>query len=182
MSRIGKQPIEIPTGVEIKLEANQIIVKGPKGTLTQQLNPVVIITQDGSTLMVTVKDPEEKSNKSMWGLFQRLISNMVTGVTTGFTKQLEINGVGYRAVVAGKILNLQLGYSHPIDYQIPDGIEISVEKNIVSVSGSDKQVVGQTAAEIRSLRKPEPYKGKGIKYTDETIKRKVGKQAAKGAA
>ncbi|MDD2806939.1 MAG: 50S ribosomal protein L6 [Patescibacteria group bacterium] len=182
MSRIGKQPIEIPTGVEIKLEANQIIVKGPKGILTQQLNPAVIITQDGSTLMVTVKDPEEKSNKSMWGLFQRLISNMVTGVTTGFTKQLEINGVGYRAAVAGKILNLQLGYSHPIDYQIPDGIEISVEKNIVSVSGSDKQVVGQTAAEIRSLRKPEPYKGKGIKYTDETIKRKVGKQAAKGAA
>lgn len=182
MSRIGKQPIELPAGVEVKIGADLITVKGPKGVLTQKLNPSVTVKQEDSTLTVTVKNPDVKSDKSMWGLFQRLISNMVTGVTSGFTKQLEVNGVGYRAAVAGRILNLQLGYSHPIEYQIPDGIEIAVEKNVISVTGSDKQVVGQTAAEIRSLRKPEPYKGKGIKYADETIKRKVGKQAAKGAA
>lgn len=181
MSRIGKQPVNIPQGVEIKIEPSRIIVKGPKGELTQALHPAVILERKENQLFVTVKNPDEKSQKSLWGLFKRLIANMVIGVTDGFSKKLEVNGVGYRAAVSGKNLNLQLGYSHPIDFLIPAGIEIKVEKNVITVSGSDKQVVGQTAAEIRMLKKPEPYKGKGIKYSDEVIRRKAGKTAAKGA-
>ncbi|MBI3291097.1 50S ribosomal protein L6 [Candidatus Falkowbacteria bacterium] len=181
MSRIGKQKVTIPDGVDIKLDGNKITVKGPKGELSREINRLVKVKQKDDGLIVTVKNPEEKNQRALWGLYQRLIGNMITGATQGFSKQLEINGVGYRAALAGKVLNLQLGYSHPIDYKIPEGIEISVEKNIITVSGSDKQSVGQTAAEIRSLRKPEPYKGKGIKYRDEVIRRKVGKAAAKGS-
>ena len=181
MSRIGKLPINLPANVTIKMEGNVINVKGPKGELSQIIHPDVLVEKKDDILLVTVKNPEEKAQKSLWGLFRRLIGNMVIGVTDGFTKQLEINGVGYRAAVAGKVLNLSLGYSHPVEYQIPVGIEIKVEKNVVSISGSDKQVVGQIAAEIRSLRPPEPYKGKGIKYSTEVIRRKVGKAAAKGA-
>lgn len=180
MSRIGKQPINIPDGVEVKQDQDKIIVKGPKGELSQDLHRSVVIDQKDNQLTVTVKNPEEKKQKSLWGLFRQLISNMVDGVTEGFSKQLEINGVGYKAVVSGQILNLNLGYSHPIDYKIPAGIDITVDKNIITVSGISKQLVGQTAAEIRALRKPEPYKGKGIRYTDEIIRRKVGKAAAKG--
>lgn len=182
MSRIGKQLITIPDGVTVTIATGQISVKGPKGELHQTIHPSVTVKQDDKTLAVTVAKPEEKSQKSLWGLYRRLIGNMVTGVTVGFSKKLEVNGVGYRAAVTGPVLALQLGYSHPINYQIPAGITITVEKNVITVAGMDKQVVGQTAAEIRSLRKPEPYKGKGIKYADEIIRRKAGKAAAKGAA
>src|SRR3989344_276874 len=151
MSRIGKQPINIPSGVEVKLDGSQIIVKGP----------------------------ENKKQRSLWGLFRRLISNMIFGVTEGFSKKLEINGIGYKAQVSGENLVLQLGYSHPINFLIPKGIEIKTEKNAVNIFGSDKELVGNVAAEIRALRKPEPYKGKGIKYAAETIRRKAGKAAAK---
>jgi|SRR3989344_3159622 len=181
MSRIGKQPIVIPEGVEVKQQDGTVIVKGPKGELSQKLHSNISIEQKDGKVLVLVKNKEEKSDQALWGLFRRLIFNMVSGVTAGFSKQLEVNGVGYRATVAGKTLNLQLGYSHPVNYKFPEGIEIIVEKNLITVSGADKQVVGQTAAEIRALRKPEPYKGKGIKYIDEVIRRKVGKAAAKGA-
>jgi large subunit ribosomal protein L6 len=181
MSRIGKKPIEIPAGVEVKLNGSVLSVKGPKGELTQQVHPSVTIEQKGTEVHVTVKDPEDKQERSLWGLFRKLISNMVVGVTQGFSKQLEINGVGFRAELKGTNLHLQLGFSHPIDYKIPQGIEIKVEKNLLTVSGFDRQLVGQTAAEIRALKKPEPYKGKGIKYVNETIIRKVGKAAAKGS-
>ncbi len=181
MSRIGKQPIIIPAGVEVKQTGAVLTVKGPKGVLTQTVHPQVTLTQADNQIVVSVKDEDSKAQRSLWGLFRRLVNNMIIGVTEGFSKKLEINGVGYKAAVAGKVLNLQLGFSHPVNYQIPVGIEIVVEKNAVTVSGSDKQVVGQTAAEIRAFKKPEPYKGKGIKYSDEFIKRKVGKAAAKGS-
>jgi len=181
MSRIGKQPIVVPDGVEIKLEAGKITVKGPKGELTRDLQPLVSVTRQDNQLLLTVKNTLDKKQKSLWGLFRQLIANMILGVIEGFSKKLEINGIGYKAAVSGETLVLQLGYSHPIEYKIPKGIEIRVEKNIINVSGADKQLVGQTAAEIRALRKPEPYKGKGIKYIDEVIRRKVGKAAAKGA-
>lgn len=180
MSRIGKQPVNIPDGVAIKLDDGVLTVKGPKGELKQKIHPSVKIDQREGQIIVSVGDAEEKFQRSLWGLFRKLVDNMVMGVTEGFSKQLEINGVGYKAVVADKVLNLQLGYSHPIDYNIPEGIEIKVEKNLVTIAGIDKQLVGQTAAEIRAFRKPEPYKGKGIKYIDEIIRRKVGKTAAKG--
>jgi len=179
MSRIGRQPIIIPEAVEAKIDTGKITVKGPKGELSQDIHRWVKIEQKDDQVVVSVKNPEEKKQRSLWGLFRRLVDNMVTGVSEGFSKQLEVNGVGYKAEVQGDILNLQLGYSHPIEYKISKGIEINVEKNIITVSGIDKQQVGQTAAEIRSLRKPEPYKGKGIKYVDEIIRRKVGKAAAK---
>jgi len=181
MSRIGRQPIIIPDGVEVKIDPSLITVKGTKGELKQEIHPVVKIEQKDKELLVTVKSPTLKQQKSLWGLFRRLVANMIIGVTDGFSKELEINGIGYKAAVKGDILTLHLGYSHPIEYKIPAGIEIKVEKNIVTISGTDKQIVGQTAAEIRALRKPEPYKGKGIKYVDEIIRRKVGKAAAKGA-
>ncbi|NUM25026.1 MAG: 50S ribosomal protein L6 [Candidatus Buchananbacteria bacterium] len=182
MSRIGKQPITIPEGVEVKITNDLITVKGPKGQLTQTGNSLVKVEQKDNELLVTVNDPENKQQKSLWGLYQRLIANMVAGVTQGFSKKLEINGVGYKVALQGKHLNFQLGYSHPIDFPIPEGIEATVEKNVITISGSNKQLVGQTAADIRSLKKPEPYKGKGIKYSDEIIRRKAGKAAAKGAA
>ncbi len=181
MSRIGKQLITVPAGVEVTIANGILTAKGPKGTLTLAIHPKVSATITDNTVQVSVGDPEEKAQRSLWGLFNRLIANTIAGVATGFSKQLEVNGVGYKAVAAGKVLNLSLGYSHPIDYQLPAGIEATVEKNIITISGADKQLVGQVAAEIRRYRKPEPYKGKGIKYTTETIRRKAGKTAAKGA-
>ncbi len=181
MSRIGKQPIKIPSGVDVTITDGVIHVKGPKGELSQRLHPMVIVAQEDGVLTVSVKDPAELEQKALWGLFRKLISNMVVGTTDGFLKKLEINGVGYKAEMKGKMLVLQLGYSHPIEFTVPAGLEISVEKNVVTITGADRQVVGQIAAEIRSLRKPEPYKGKGIKYQDEIIRRKAGKTAAKGA-
>jgi large subunit ribosomal protein L6 len=180
MSRIGKLPILVPANVQIELTADQIKVKGPKGELTQELNSLIEVqTQENEITVTRVND--EKEAKSMHGLYRTLIQNMITGVTTGFEKQLEIQGVGYRAAIQGSKIVLNLGYSHPVEYQIPHGIEVKIDadkKNILIVTGIDKQAVGQTAAEIRSYRKPEPYKGKGIRYVGERIIRKAGKTAA----
>lgn len=174
MSRIGKQPVTIPAGVTITVDEHEIIVTGPKGTLTQFTMPGIIITQEEGVLTVS-RENDTKEVKSKHGLMRSLINNMVTGVTTGFTKKLEINGVGYRANMEGAKLKLALGFSHDIFYAIPAGITISTEQNVITVSGIDKQQVGQVAAEIRALKKPEPYKGKGIKYEGERILRKSGK-------
>ncbi len=175
MPRIGKQPVPIPHGVTVTFQDQHAQVKGPKGTLERDFHHRVHFTQHDSIVEVTVDRPEEKHSRELWGTSRVLLHNMVVGVTEGFSKQLEVNGVGYRAEASGKKLTLHLGYSHPIEYPIPDGIEVKVEKNIITVSGIDKQLVGQVAAHIREFRKPEPYKGKGIKYIDETIRRKAGK-------
>ena len=179
MSRIGKLPVAIPAGVEVKLEeGNVITVKGPKGTLTRKLVDDLDIKVEGSEVIVT-RPSDLKRYKSLHGLTRTLIFNMVEGVTNGYTKELEINGVGYRAAKAGKKLTLTLGYSHPVEIEDPEGIETKVDGNKITVSGIDKEKVGQFAAEIRTKRPPEPYKGKGIKYTTETIRRKVGKTGKK---
>ena len=179
MSRIGKLPVAIPAGVEVKLEeGNVITVKGPKGTLTRKLVDDLDIKVEGSEVIVT-RPSDLKRYKSLHGLTRTLIYNMGEGVTNGYTKELEINGVGYRAAKAGKKLTLTLGYSHPVEMEDPEGIETKVDGNKITVSGIDKEKVGQFAAEIRTKRPPEPYKGKGIKYTTETIRRKVGKTGKK---
>ena len=179
MSRIGKLPVAIPAGVEVKLEeGNVITVKGPKGTLTRKLVDDLDIKVEGSEVIVT-RPSDLKRYKSLHGLTRTLIFNMVEGVTNGYTKELEINGVGYRAAKAGKKLTLTLGYSHPVEMEDPEGIETKVDGNKITVSGIDKEKVGQFAAEIRTKRPPEPYKGKGIKYTTETIRRKFGKTGKK---
>ena len=179
MSRIGKLPVAIPAGVEVKLEeGNVITVKGPKGTLTRKLVDDLDIKVEGSEVIVT-RPSDLKRYKSLHGLTRTLIFNMVEGVTNGYTKELEINGVGYRAAKAGKKLTLTLGYSHPVEMEDPEGIETKVDGNKITVSGIDKEKVGQFAAEIRTKRPPEPYKGKGIEYTTETIRRKVGKTGKK---
>lgn len=180
MSRIGKQPIVVPSGVTVTITDGVVVVAGPKGTLKRVLHPVVTVEQTDGQLAIGVKNPEDKKQRALWGLSQRLVEAMVIGVTDGFSKKLEINGVGYKAAVQGSTLVLQVGFSHPVEYPILEGIAIVVEKNTVTVSGADKQSVGQTAAEIRAIKKPEPYKGKGIKYADEIIRRKAGKSAAKG--
>lgn len=181
MSRVGKKPLAIPAGVTVTVADGEIKVKGPKGELKQALHPDVIVAIEGSELKVTVKNPDLKLDNSLWGLFRRLIENMIEGVTKGFEKKLEMNGVGYKANVTGKILKMDLGFSHDVDFKIPDGIAVSVEKNVISVSGIDKQLVGETAAQIRAFRKPEPFLGKGIKYSDEVIIRKAGKTAKSGS-
>jgi len=179
VSRIGKLPISIPSGVEIKIEdGNVVTVKGSNGTLTRKLHQDMIITKEAD--QVIVKRPSDnKQHRSLHGLTRTLINNMVVGVSEGYKKQLEINGVGYRAAKQGKKLVMNLGYSHPVEVEEIPGITIGVEGNIVTISGPDKQAVGQFAAEVREKRPPEPYKGKGIKYTTEVIKRKEGKTGAK---
>ena len=174
MSRIGKLPIEIPSGVTITVDSDFVNVQGPKGNLKQALLPEVNVKVEDNQLVVSRKD-DSKIAKSRHGLMRSLINNMVIGVTKGFDKKLEVNGVGFRVNGGGQNLEMALGYSHPVKYQAPEGIDLKVEKLNITVSGIDKQKVGQTAAEIRSLRKPEPYKGKGIKYADEQILRKAGK-------
>lgn len=180
MSRIGKLPITIPAGVDVKIGAgNEVTVKGPKATLTRTLHKDMIIKNEGGT--ITVERPsEDKMHKALHGLTRTLINNMVIGVTEGFTKELEINGVGYRAQMQGKKLVLSLGYSHPVEYTPVEGITLEVPApNKIIVKGANKEVVGETAAKIREYRMPEPYKGKGIKYADEVIRRKEGKAGAK---
>jgi large subunit ribosomal protein L6 len=174
MSRIGKLPIEIPSGVTITVDADAITVAGPKGTLSQFTMPGVTVKQEGNELVVTRVNDEPK-NRSKHGLMRTLINNMVVGVTQGFSKKLEINGVGFRVALAGNGLKLNLGFSHDVNYALPTGVTAAVEQNVITVSGISKQQVGQVAAEIRALKKPEPYKGKGIKYSDERIIRKSGK-------
>lgn len=180
MSRIGKMPIAVPAGVEVTVaEGNLVTVKGPKGTLTQQLQPSMTIKQEGAELLVSRPD-DGKENRALHGLTRALLHNMVVGVSEGFKKELEINGVGYRAAKEGKNLVMNLGYSHQVIVPEIDGITIDVPSaNKVVISGPDKQKVGQFAAEVREKRPPEPYKGKGIKYVDEVIRRKVGKTGAK---
>ena len=177
MSRIGKKSIQIPDKVEVKIEQDFVIVKGPKGELKQKLVPEVKIELKDKELNVNVKDQNEKSQRSLWGTFRQLVNNMIQGVLNGFEKKLEINGIGFKAEVKGQELILNVGFSHIVNFKIPEGIQILVEKNIITVSGIDKQLVGETAAQIRKVKKPEPYKGKGIKYIDEVIRRKAGKQA-----
>lgn len=174
MSRVGKLPIQIPSGVTITVDDSTITVEGPKGKLTQFTVDGVNISQEDGYIKVT-RDNDEAQNRAKHGLMRALINNMVIGVTKGFEKKLEINGVGFRAQMAGTELKMQLGFSHDVIYQAPAGVEVKVEKNEITVSGISKQQVGQVAAEIRSLKKPEPYKGKGIKYADEQILRKSGK-------
>lgn len=180
MSRLGKLPIEIKAGVQVKTEGDIVVVKGPKGELKEKLNNLVKVELTEKEIKVSVKNPENKNENSLWGLYRSLINNMVIGVTDGFEKKLEINGVGYKAQASGNKLLLNLGYSHPIDFVLPEGISASVEGNIITISGINKYLVGEIAAQIRKQRKPEPYKGKGIKYIDEVIIRKEGKTAAKG--
>ena len=179
MSRIGRMPIAIPAGVTVELaENNQVTVKGPKGTLSRVLPSEMEIKVEGSEVTVT-RPNDLKKMKSLHGLTRTLIHNMVVGVTDGYTKTLEVNGVGYRAQKSGKKLTLHLGYSHPVEMEDPEGLEAVVEDNKIIVKGIDKEKVGQYAAEIRDKRRPEPYKGKGIKYADEVIRRKVGKTGKK---
>ena len=179
MSRIGRMPIAIPAGVTVELaENNQVTVKGPKGTLSRVLPSEMEIKVEGSEVTVT-RPNDLKKMKSLHGLTRTLIHNMVVGVTDGFTKELEVNGVGYRASKAGKKLTLNLGYSHPVEMEDPEGLESTVDGNKIIIKGIDKEKVGQYADEIRDKRRPEPYKGKGIKYADEVIRRKVGKTGKK---
>ena len=180
MSRIGRMPIAVPAGVTVEIaENNHVTVKGPKGTLERTLPSEMDIKLEGEEVVVT-RPNDLKKMKSLHGLTRTLIHNMVVGVTEGYTKTLEVNGVGYRASKAGKKLTLNLGYSHPVEMEDPEGIEVTVDgQNLIIVKGIDKEKVGQYAAEIREKRAPEPYKGKGIKYVDEVIRRKVGKTGKK---
>ncbi len=180
MSRIGRAPIAIPAGVEIKIEENNVVtVKGPKGTLTRQFHPNMTIAQEGAELKVT-RPNDAKENRALHGLTRTLLHNMIVGVTDGYKKELEVNGVGYRVAKEGKNLVMNLGFSHQVIVSEIEGITIDVPApNKIVINGCDKQAVGQFAAEVREKRPPEPYKGKGIKYADEVIRRKVGKTGAK---
>ena len=176
MSRIGKRPVSVPSGVSASIADGVLSVKGPKGTLTLRLRDEISYTVDGETILVKPAN-DTKQARAFWGMQRTLVENLVTGVTQGYTKVLEITGVGYRANAQGKNLKLQLGFSHDVDFPVPEGIEIKTPDNTtVEISGIDKQKVGQVAAEIRRWRKPEPYKGKGIKYRGEYIFRKEGKK------
>jgi large subunit ribosomal protein L6 len=174
MSRIGRQPITIPSGVSITLETDKVMVSGSKGNLEQFTMPGIKVSQNDGELLVE-RENDEAENRARHGLMRTLIDNMVIGVTKGFEKKLEINGVGYRVAQQGTDLKFNLGFSHDIIYKVPAGINVAIEQNNLTVSGISKQQVGQVAAEIRALKKPEPYKGKGIKYADERIIRKSGK-------
>jgi large subunit ribosomal protein L6 len=179
MSRIGKQPIPIPKGVSITIDGQRIVVKGGKGSLERTLHPVIKIVQQENELLVDTHE-QSPSSSAFRGLFRSLVNNMVVGVDQGFTKVMLIEGVGYKANVAGKILTLNVGYSNPVDFELPSGITASIENNTkINLDSIDKELLGLTASKIRSIRKPEPYKGKGIRYADEYIARKVGKSAGK---
>jgi large subunit ribosomal protein L6 len=177
MSRIGKHPVTVPQGVTVTVDGNTVRAKGKLGELQSALPREVAVTLEDGHVTVRPRDAEDRRARAMWGLSRTLVQNMVTGVAQGFTRRLEINGVGYRAAVDGRILNLQLGYSHEIKFAIPDDVKIVCETpTAITVTGADRQRVGQIAAEIRGFRKPEPYKGKGVKYAEERILRKEGKK------
>ncbi len=180
MSRIGRLPITVPAGVDVKItDANEITVKGPKGTLSRTLHPDMIVKNEGGVITVA-RPSDDKMHRSLHGLTRTLVNNMVVGVTEGFSKELEINGVGYRAAMQGKTLTLNLGYSHPVEYTPMEGITLEVPApNKIVVKGANKEDVGATAAKIREYRQPEPYKGKGIRYAGEYVRRKEGKTGAK---
>jgi large subunit ribosomal protein L6 len=177
MSRIGNKPVEIPKGVDLRLDGNTVHVKGPKGNLSRELHPEMVVKVEDGVLTVS-RPSEAQRHKALHGLTRSLVANMVEGVTDGFQKKLEIQGVGYRVLARGKSLTFHLGFSHPVDYDAPDGITLEAPTQTeVVVSGADKQLVGQVAAEIRGIRPPEPYKGKGVRYAGEQVRRKAGKTA-----
>jgi len=178
MSRIGKKPIPIPKGVTIDLNNDLLSVKGPKGVLQRRIHPKISLKTDNDQILILVEDESRDSN-ALHGLHGALIANMVTGVSEGFQRELEIVGIGYRAELSGKVATFHLGYSHPVRFELPEGVEAKIEKTKITLSGIDKEVLGLTAAKIRAFRRPEPYKGKGIKYVDEYIRRKAGKTGAK---
>jgi large subunit ribosomal protein L6 len=178
MSRIGKKPIPIPKDVKIDLKEDLLSVKGPKGELQRRIDSKVIVNIANDEVLLSVKD-ETKESRSFHGLYRALIANMVTGVSQGFERVLEIVGVGYRGEISGRKAIFHLGYSHPIEYQLPEGIDAEIERTKITLRGIDKEILGKTAADIRSFRKPEPYKGKGIKYSEEVLRRKAGKTGAK---
>ncbi len=177
MSRIGKKPIIIPKDVEVKIDSDLIAVKGPKGEVNQKIHPHVNIMREEDQIMIKVQNPKLKEDRALWGLYGSLINNMIIGVTQGFEKKLEVIGVGYKAVLSGNKLILSVGYSHPVEVVLPQNISVTVDKNIITISGCDKQLVGEIAARVRKIRPPEPYKGTGIKYVNEVIRKKVGKAA-----
>jgi large subunit ribosomal protein L6 len=179
MSRVGKKIINIPGKASVDFKGRNLVVKGEKGTLTRTLHPAVDLEIKDNTISVTISQDDRKT-RSLQGLTRSLVSNMVDGVSKGFERTLEINGIGYRAEMKGRSIVLNLGYSHPIDFPLPEGIDATVDKNnVIKLTGIDKEKVGQTAASIRKLRKPEPYKGKGVKYAEEYIQRKAGKTGTK---
>lgn len=182
MSRIGKKIRKLPAGVTLEVKGSELVVKGPKGTLIQKLHPRVSVVLKGDEVTVQVVNGENKRDRALWGTFSSIIENMIDGVANGFKKQLEISGVGFKATLKGTALSLDVGFTNPVEIKPLPGITFTVEKNIITVSGIDKQLVGEMAATVRRVRKPEPYKGKGIKYVDEVIHRKAGKTAAKAAA
>jgi large subunit ribosomal protein L6 len=175
MSRVGKKPITIPEGVKVKIEDQTVSVEGPKGELSQEIRPEIKVELKENKIFVSLQK-ETKQAKAFWGLTRALLSNMVEGVTTGFEKKLEIQGIGFRATVEGEDLLLYVGFSHPVKLKIPQNVKVSMEKNIISVSGINKELIGQFAATIRKVKPPEPYKGKGIRYLGEIVKRKIGKK------
>jgi len=178
MSRIGKRPISIPADVNVTVEGDLVSVKGPRGEMKRLVHPKISVKREGDSLLVAAMD-ESREARSLHGLFGALLSNMVTGVTKGFQRGLEIVGVGYRAEMKGRTAVFSLGHSHPIQFDLPEGIDATIEKSKIVLSGIDKELLGVTAAKIRGFRSPEPYKGKGIKYSDEIIRRKAGKAGSK---
>lgn len=181
MSRVGKKQINIPNDVQVKINGCHISVIGKKGNLELTICPNILIEQNENIIVIKAKNPDDKEEKSLWGTTRKLIANMVEGVSRGFEKKLEVNGVGYKVAVSDNKLILNVGFSHPINFVLPDGISAVVEKNSIILSGADKQLVGEIAAQIRRIKKPEPYKGKGIKYANEQIVRKAGKTAKSSA-
>ncbi len=178
MSKIGKQPIQIPEGVKVEIKDNEISIEGPKGKLIRVFPPEIAIKQDGNQLLVKFKGSRDKKKKALWGTWQRHIKNAIEGVSKGFEKELKIEGVGWRGEMQGEKLILKVGFSHPVEIAPVEGIKFSIEKNIIKISGIDKEKVGTVAAKIRKIKPPEPYKGKGIRYFDETVRKKAGKKAA----
>ena len=179
MSRIGKQPIAVPSGVKVRVAEGSVVAEGPKGKVTQAIVPGTGVEANDNQLLVT-RQNDERETRARHGLMRALLANAVTGVSQGFTKTLDIVGVGYRAELKGRALHLALGYSHPVVFALPPGVDVAVEKNTrITVTGADRQQVGQVASEIRSLRPPDPYKGKGVRYSDERLRLKVGKAGSK---
>ncbi len=179
MSRLGKLPIKLPAGTTVKVENDFIIVKGVKGELKQKISDLIKFDISAEEVRLSVENKDNKKEKAFWGLYWSLVNNMVTGVNEGYQKQLEIVGVGYKAALAGQKLTLNVGFSHPVEFILPEGIKGEVKGSIITIAGIDKQSVGEVSAKIRKIKKPEPYKGKGIKYVDEVIRRKEGKTAGK---
>ena len=180
MSKIGQKPIQIPDKVTVQLVGQLVSVKGPKGELSYTVHPSIKIEQKDNQLVLSIANLTDKKVNALWGTNRQMVANLIIGVVAGYSKQLEINGVGYKAELKGDTLTLNVGYSHPVDFKLPSDVTVRVEKNIITLESINKQSVGETAANIRKIKKPEPYKGKGIKYVDEVILRKAGKQV-KGA-